>query len=240
MKHSILAILCLALTFSILAQEEVKFEALDKLTITADLYFSDSAAPLIILCHQANSSRGEYKNIAPKLVDLGFNCLALDLRNGGESNGVTNETLPDAVAKKFPTGLIYCEQDILAGMEYASKTLKKENVILIGSSYSASLNLMIGAYDERVLAIVAFSPGEYISDLSISTYVQYIAKPTFATGSKTEITDVKNMMTGMNANYLTMFLPKGEGEHGTEALDESNENHKEYWDALEKFLTNKI
>lgn len=237
MRNSIFTtIIILAFAVSAHAQRKISFVAPDNLKITADLYNAGPNAPVIVLCHQANSSRGEFKNIAPKLKDMGFTCLALDLRNGGETNGVKNETTVDAINKKFPTSLIYCEQDILAGIAYAEENLNPQKIILHGGSYSASLVLMIGAYDERIAAMAAFSPGEYIDDLSISTYIQYLTRPVFATGARNEMADVKAMISVINEEHVTLFSPSGEGDHGNFSLDPQTDNYKEYWSALEKFL----
>lgn len=236
MKYALLLLFAVSISTLSFGQKKISFIAPDDLEITADLYNAGPNAPVIVLCHQANSSRGEFKNIAPKLKDMGFTCLALDLRNGGETNGVKNETTVDAINKKFPTSLIYCEQDILAGVAYAEDNLNPEKIILFGGSYSAAIILMIGSYDQRIDAMVAFSPGEYIDDLSISTYIQYITEPVFATGARNEITDVKAMISVMNEEHVTLFSPSGAGDHGNFSLEPKTKNSNEYWSALEKFL----
>lgn len=74
------------------ADQEAKtitFPSKDGLTLTADLYIMhDKSAPFIVLFHQARWSRGEYEEIAPRLNMMGFNCMAVDLRSGGQVNGV--------------------------------------------------------------------------------------------------------------------------------------------------------
>jgi len=72
------------------AYQEVEFASLDGLKVTADVYASsnDPSKPFIILCHQARWSRGEYREIAPKLNKLGFNCMAIDQRSGDSVNDV--------------------------------------------------------------------------------------------------------------------------------------------------------
>ena len=73
--------------------QTVHFDSADGLKITADLYLShDKSKPFVVLCHQASWSRGEYREIAPKLIALGFNCMAIDQRSGNEVNDVKNET----------------------------------------------------------------------------------------------------------------------------------------------------
>lgn len=216
-------------------QQKVTFESQDDIIITADLYEADPGASVILLCHQANSSRGEYKEIAPKLVALGYTCLAIDQRSGKEMNGVRNETHVLAVQNKYPTEYLYAEQDILASVDYLSGKYEKP-ITVVGSSYSASEALMIAAKNKKIQRIAVFSPGEYFDGLSVSTYVQYIQKPVFATASKSEMADVRNMMGGMDQNWLTVFEPAAAGIHGARALQRSTPNHEEYWEALKRWL----
>ena len=61
-------------------QEAVYFFADDRLKIRGDLYLRDYNLPFIILCHQAGSNRSEFYDIAPGLLNLNYNCLAVDLR----------------------------------------------------------------------------------------------------------------------------------------------------------------
>ena len=97
--------LFLGLTAS--AQEKVSFFSEDSLNITADLYLNDYLNPFILLFHQAESSRGEFKNIAPKLMKLGYNCLAVDLRSGEKSNYIKNETAYRASELNIPNRFMY-------------------------------------------------------------------------------------------------------------------------------------
>ena len=78
----------------------VHYKSKDGIQITADLYMSHkTSAPFIVLFHQARWSRGEYREIAPKLNKMGFNCLAVDQRSGDAVNGVENETKKSADRK---------------------------------------------------------------------------------------------------------------------------------------------
>ena len=56
---------------------EVDFPSAGGIAVHADVYpAKSSATPWIILFHQAGWSRGEYREIAPKLVDKGYAVLA--------------------------------------------------------------------------------------------------------------------------------------------------------------------
>src|SRR5690242_1110400 len=85
----------------------------DGLTVTADLYEADSTAPVILLCHQAGYSRGEYLETAKRLEKFGFTCLAIDLRAGKECNAVPNETARAATLGHFSRDFIDAKNDVI-------------------------------------------------------------------------------------------------------------------------------
>lgn len=225
----------LLLSLTLRSQETVTFPSKDGLTITADEYIDDPELPYMILCHQAGFSRGEYINTATRFQKFGYNCLAVDLRAGKEVNGITNETAALAAKKKKPTGYLDAEQDIIAAIDYAYKKTNKK-VILVGSSYSASLVLKIAAGNDKVKAVLAFSPGEYFGDkLNVKEAIKLIDKPVFVTSSKAEASDVAALIK--DVKNKNQFTPSNAGDHGSKALwKESNPNYHEYWLALLMFM----
>jgi len=78
MKIIVLSVL-LVFSFFVRGQVSDHFYADDSLEINADFYQADPFSPYIIFMHQAGSSRGEYKEIAPRFTKMKFNGLALDL-----------------------------------------------------------------------------------------------------------------------------------------------------------------
>ena len=219
------------------AQEKITFPSKDGITITADWYKTDDKAPIIILCHQAGFSRGEYLETAKKLNSYGFNCLAVDLRSGNEINGVKNETAALAKEKNKPTAYLDAEQDMIASIEYVFKKYNRK-AILWGSSYSASLALKIGKSDKKIAAVIAFSPGEYFDKALIlhKVIVGQWDKPVFVTSSKDEATNVTELLNGLNSMKKVQFIPQRDGVHGSRALWQDNKNHQEYWLNLKAFL----
>jgi dienelactone hydrolase len=219
------------------AQETITFPSKDGLTITADDYIADDTMPYMILCHQAGFSRGEYINTATRFQKFGYNCLAIDARSGKEVNGIKNETAALAAKKRKETSYLDAEQDILAAIDYAYKKSKKK-VILVGSSYSASLVLKIAASNDKVKAVLAFSPGEYFGDkLNLKESIKTLDKPVFVTSSKTEAADLSALMKGVKSQNKTQFTPSNAGDHGSKALwKESNPNYHEYWMSLLMFM----
>lgn len=235
-KAFILALFCICISAS--AQQTVSFLSSDGVTVTADHYVVSTQNPYLILLHQAGYSRGEYRETAPKLANLGFNCLAVDLRSGNEVNFIKNETAIDAKNKELPTEYINAITDIKAAIEYVSNRTNKP-IILVGSSYSASLALIEATENFRVKAVVAFSPGEYFGDsLKVKKSTESLYAPVLALSSRLEYKDMELMLSHINKKHLNLFRPSnGEGTHGSRALWERNPTSNEYWMALTQFFS---
>jgi len=243
MKNLIL-ILLITISFQLSAQKKITFKSSDGLGITADLYISNSEdSPLIVLFHQAGWSRGEYKEIAPKLNTLGYNCIAVDQRSGGEINSVVNGTHQRAKEQKKGTQYSDAEIDLLAAIKYAKSNYPKAKKLIIwGSSYSSSLVLKI-AGDGRVEvdAVVSFAPGEYFERMGkpadyIGQSAKNIIVPTFITSAKSEKNNWWSIYKSIPAIGKDYYLPKTDGQHGSRALWEKFSDHKGYWLAVEAFL----
>ena len=218
------------------SQEKITFPSKDGLTISADWYKIDKTSPVIILCHQAGYSRGEYIETAKRLNKYGFNCLAIDLRSGDEVNGIKNETA--ALAKQLGkvNSYLSAEQDILSAMDYIFQQYKKK-ILLFGSSYSASLCLKITKENKKIAACLAFSPGEYIEKVNIQKTISgMVDKPIFVTSALSEAEAVKTLVKGFKSVQKIQFIPQREGIHGSKALWPDNANNQEYWANLKSFL----
>lgn len=245
--------LLLALSFitttSIAATTEtISFKSADALLITADRYtpHDSDTTPLIVLFHQAGSSRGEYNEIAPRLNKLGFNCIAVDLRSGEYSRGKDNETAIRASNKNLPTSYADALPDIIAALSYARKHYANSKIIAWGSSYSASLALKVaGAHPELVDGVIAFSPGEYFSHVGKSkTWIQNSAKnikaPTFITSARSEAADWAAIFDAIETANRQNFIPETAGKHGSKALWKKYDDSAVYWKAVTEFLNRYI
>jgi alpha-beta hydrolase superfamily lysophospholipase len=221
----------------------VQFRTWDKLLVTADLYTPNPvSSSFIILYHQANYSRGEYVEIAPKLNALGFNCMAVDLRSGKVVNNVENETFKLADSLGMKTRYVDAYGDVRAAVSYVSKHYPNAKIILFGSSYSASLALKTaGDYPSNISGVIAFSPGEYFSKYGWARDIvqQSSAKikcPVFITSSKTEEESWIKIYNAIPVKSKVKFLPNATGQHGAKALWKVFPENQEYWAALKKFL----
>lgn len=225
------------ISFALQKAETVKFPSKDGLSVTADWYRNDKRSSVIVLCHQAGSSRGEYTEIAARLNALGFNCLAVDLRSGDEVNGIRNETAQEAQIAGKSRNYVDAEQDMIAAVEYARKEYPGMKITLFGSSYSASLALKIGKDHSDVYAVIAFSPGEYFGEeLNMRKSIAGFGKPAFVTGSRKEYSEISHLFNYVQGSFVTVYSPSAEGMHGSRALLSSSEGSQEYWDQLKKFF----
>lgn len=219
--------------------QKITFPSKDGLTVTADWYHAGESKPVFLLCHQAGYSRGEYNETATKLYEEGYNCIAIDQRAGKECNGVTNETAQLAKEKNLPTEYLDAEQDIVAAIDEIKTNLYPDKkIILVGSSYSASLVLKIAAARNDILAVISFSPGEYFGDqLNLKQSIANIYCPVFIACSAEEAVscnEIKN--AAMGATFSMFYAPKEGGYHGSKMLWSQNEGSDMVWQKLNKFL----
>ena len=227
--------------------QTITFPSEDGLDVTADLYLNLSRAPnykqepFIVLCHQAGWSRGEYLEIAPKLVVRGFSCLAIDQRSGNKVNDVQNETAKRAKDANLGTTFPYAEQDMIAALKWARANHAEGKLLLWGSSYSASLALRIaGEHPELVDGVLSFAPGEYFEPIGkpndwIESSAKKIKDPVFVTSAKFEFPRWDAIYAAIPGDKVK-FLPTSEGNHGSRALFEEFDDSPAYWKAVDQFL----
>jgi len=228
--------------FSVLAQDyqTVEFPSLDGLMVTADLYKSENVTdPTITVFHQSGSSRGEYRSIAPKLVNAGFNVLAVDLRWGGtlKKSSVVNETAKrngtykilaslesgdqTAKSKIWPT-IFASYQDMLAAQDWLSVNQYTGKRIVLGSSFSSILVFKL-AKDRDIDAVLSFSPAEYFPDDSnlVKNWLKGYTTRTYITGGSEEVEMIEGVYHSINTTNKTLFKSKA-GRHGAAILVEKD------------------
>lgn len=236
-KFSILFIVIISVFYSCLSQTKISFIAEDGLEVVADKYFIADSLPWILMFHQSGSSRGEFREIAPKLNRLGYNGLAVDLRHGKEINFIPNETSISAQRNNLPTDMKDATRDMNAAINWVSGHSDKP-VIMFGSSYSASLAMILAKDRPLAGAVVAFSPGEYFGYPGIvQNAVRNLEVPVFIASTKQEYPYVTELSSGIETEYKTFFTPsENQGTHGAKALWESEPSSREYWLGLLMFF----
>ena len=219
----------------------VQFPSKDGLKITADVYRPTGlASSVIVLFHQARSSRGEYRKIAPELVKLGYMVLAIDQRAGRGFGGVDNETNQEAVMEGKGTGYTDAVPDLKASVAYARNEMGAKFVAVWWSSYSASLVLVLAGENTKFAdAVLSFSPGEYFRGKpSVGGLAKSISVPTFITSARKEVSRWKPIFDSIGGGVAkTGYVPKVIGKHGSSALlPVKSPKTRPYWNAVRRFL----
>ncbi|NOX16979.1 MAG: alpha/beta fold hydrolase [Chlorobi bacterium] len=246
MKRNIIILSVILFLFSsfISAQEEnfktVTVEGKDGIDLTADVYsIGNKSAPTVLLFHQYKSSRGEYREIAPILNDMGFNAIAFDTRAGGTDpwsnvENVTSKTYADVFRDYLA---VYPELE--TALDYALKEGYDGKIIVWGSSFSASLVLKLAAENpDKISGVLAFSPGEYMKENKgiVSKWAGEIKDiPVFISCGARESDNVKPIYEKIKAEDKTFYLP-AVGNHGSSILMDDSRNWKEAKAFLKKFL----
>lgn len=216
--------------------KKINFKSKDGLIITADYYEIEKPKGLILLCHRSHSNRAEYRETAPKLNKLGYSCLAIDQRSGMNVFGEINETKNRAKEKGLPTGYLDAKPDIEAAIEYAWELNNKNKIILLGSSYSASLALLISTNSNKVKATIGYSPGEYLKGIDLAESIRSINLPVYVTSPKNEVEQVADVIKYVYRYHVIHFKPKVKGVHGSKTLWAEVKGNETYWNSLENFL----
>ncbi|MBI9067442.1 MAG: alpha/beta fold hydrolase [Salinivirgaceae bacterium] len=221
-------------------KKEITFKSADDVSVSGDLYLTaEKYAAFIILFHQAGYSRGEYIETAPKFNEMGFNCLAIDQRSGEEVNGIVNQTYIEAKKKGLKTKYPDAMPDLEAAIDYIIKNYNPKKLIILGSSYSASLSLILASkYPDKIDAVLAFSPGEYfkIDDKEIKDFAVNIKIPVFITSAKLEKLMWNKIFEAIPEEFGTSFLPEVKSIHGSRALWSKQKGAEACWNAVEEFL----
>src|SRR5258706_5481256 len=98
------------------ASQAVMLRARDGVSISGLAYMADHPKAIVLLFHQADSSKAEYATIAPRLVAAGFTALAIDQRSGGSLYG------PNDTAGRLgkPASYEQAKPDLQAALDLAT------------------------------------------------------------------------------------------------------------------------
>lgn len=214
----------------------VGLRAQDGVLISAVVYEASRPKAIILLFHQAGSSKAEYATIAPRLVAAGYSALAIDQRSGGDLYGPNETTSP----LKKPATYEDAKLDLEAAFDWART--RHLPILLWGSSYSAALIFEVAAkHPEQVGAILAFSPGEYLAiEGEVAQAAARVHVPIYVTSSSDagEIEVARAILSASPSRTKTQFVPKF-GLHGSSTLIEARnpKGAAENWSHVLSFLS---
>ncbi|MFA4890098.1 MAG: alpha/beta fold hydrolase [Candidatus Paceibacterota bacterium] len=127
--------------------QRVNLKTSDNINIAGDYYpTKEKNAPAIILLHMMPATKESWKDFAEKLNNTSFQCLAIDLRGHGESEGNRN----------YQASI----KDVEAAADFfVSNGVLLENIFLCGASIGANLALQFQSEHLEIKASVLLSPG---------------------------------------------------------------------------------
>lgn len=204
--------------------EQVSFKTADGIRVFGDVYRSGDgdSAPIILLFHQASGdARGEYTQIAIRLMDNGYHVLAIDQRSGGDRFGGVNRTVASLERQDYG----YCDvyPDLEAALGYVRDIGLDGPLAAWGSSYSAALVFQLGAKNgDEVDAVLAFSPasGSPLTGCAPQLYLDDLSVPVLALRPQREIDidSVQAQMKEFNAKGVQTYVASP-GVHGSSMLN---------------------
>ncbi len=201
--------------------QAVTFKAADGLVVHGARYRTLHPKALILLFHQAGSSKAEYATIGPKLELAGYDALAIDQRSGGSMFG-PNET---AAALGRDASYLDAKQDLEAALRWGET--QKLPLILWGSSYSAALVFLVAAdHPQALKGVLAFSPGEYLDHKDmVKQAAARVRVPVYVTSAKdpSEIAAARSILAAARASVKVQYVPEAGGVHGSSTLIETRD-----------------
>ena len=211
--------------------------AKDKTRVYASYYRAMNNNPKIaILFHQAESNRMEYEPVLSLFHVAGFDTLTVDQRSGGTRWDADNMTV-----KRIGESAEYADAypDMEAALDYAIKR-KYKSILLVGSSYSASLAIVMASkHQDKITAVAAFSPGEYFPNKNrIKTAASRLKVPLYVTGARKEIKRVEEVIINAGDDADITFYRPVNSVHGVSSLrkDQNPDGYKANMENFSNFV----
>nr|WP_299385320.1 hypothetical protein [Allomuricauda sp.] len=226
---------------------EISFYTPDSIQIIGDLYEQDKQGKTILLFHQGGSNtRGEYAPIIPRLLEEGYNILAIDQRVGGQYYGSYNRTLANIPTHGFGDGYGYCDayNNLESALDYVLNSGFTGDKIIWGSSYSASLGIQLANNRQQdISGVLAFSPasGNSMKDCLPNGYFETIEIPLLILRPphemERETSKLQSEMAKVHGHKT--FVPE-HGVHGSSMLVTERVGADVYktWEVVLSFLSN--
>ncbi len=153
------------------------FESADGASLSGDLYLASPAAPAVVLVHRMHAQRLELAPLADKLAnaDKRFTILNFDLRGHGDSK-------PPEKDKKDAARF---DADVVAAIAHVVEVTQEKvpRVVLVGSSFGATLVARVTKAQPKVTGMALLSPGAAIEGLDVyEPYAEVRHLPSFISG----------------------------------------------------------
>lgn len=216
--------------------KELTFDSTDHRKVVADFYPSTepNSEKVILMFHQAGSNAGEYETIEPVAASLGYNCIAVDQRSGGDMWGRGNRTISQSGTGEY----LDAYHDLEGALQYAEGK-NYTTIVAWGSSYSSSLVLKLAGENTTIKGVIAFSPGEYFDDKSlVKTWAANVSQPILFACTPAELSEGRQeLFDAIHSDSKTLVdFPGGIHAVSTLLSDKSPAAGK-YMDKVKEFLS---
>jgi dienelactone hydrolase len=152
---------------------------------------------------------------------------------------VRNETYRRAQKQRKQTNYIDARADLERAVTWARELGYTGKLGIVGSSYSSSLAIFVGADSKDVSAVVSFSPGDYLPPRgSITAAGKRLDKPTLIVCPPEEKRQAQPVFASV-ASEKKQLIVQPEGVHGASTLDRSP-TREALWKQLLAFLSENL
>ena len=203
------------------AATDVTLKAPDGLTLKATYYSPGKPGPGLVLLHQCNRDRADWKAFAQAASARGYHVIAPDFRGFGESAGERFSSLPaqaPIVAEKWPGDV-----DAAYAWLVAQEGVDKERIAAAGASCGVNQAVLLARRHPQVKTVMLLSGGvtqpgrEYLRE---SPWL-----PVLAAGSRDDGDALETMrwILGWSRNTSNRLLEYRTAGHGTEMFTAEKE-----------------
>lgn len=218
-------------------KKPVTFTSEDGATLAGDLYLAGPEAPAVVLVHRLFGDRSEFAPLVELLRrgDQRYTVLAFDLRGHGDSK----EPEQDPKSKK-PARRDDSKAELRADVDAAIRHVleagggKAPGVVLVGSSFGATLVSLVAFERARVTALALVSPGASIRGVDIyRPYSEVRNLPTFIAAAKedTVAREPLDALARMAQRGMVKRYPGA--RHAAQFL---GQEHEQLWKDLQAWL----
>lgn len=156
------------------------FASKDGAALSGDLYLARPDAPAVLLVHRLHGDRSELSPLAERLAraEKRYTVLSFDLRGHGDSKA------PEKDKAQQPRRFV---ADVEAAMAHVSERAESPvpRLVLVGSSFGATLVSLVASQEPKVSALALISPGGAIEGVDLYTpYAAVRERPTFLAGAE--------------------------------------------------------
>jgi fermentation-respiration switch protein FrsA (DUF1100 family) len=212
--------------------EDVSFQSDDGNDLSGWYMPAEKSDKAVIFVHGHGADRREGMRWFKAVHQAGFNILAFDVRNQGNST------------KSFSTMGYFEKQDVIGALDYLQQQKQIQRIGIFGTSMGAATSIMAMVDDPRIVAGVFEAGWANLDDLYGEIIEQHLGLPSFPlaplitwmleqrTGMDMAVVNPENLLGGISPRPVFIIHCSGDNligfSHGERNYAAANEP-KEFW-----------